>query len=79
VHACLGNSFRFQGRLHHGMHEAIVQRRIVVVFKQKRIYGYRPSHSAYSPSSSPCCSNDKIRAAGGAAHVPDHLLGLQVG
>ena len=33
MHACLGNSFRFQGRLHHGMHEAIVQRRIVVVFK----------------------------------------------
>jgi len=32
VLACLGNSFRFQGRLHHGMHEAIVQRRIVVVF-----------------------------------------------
>jgi len=36
VHACIGNSFRFQGRLHHGMHEAIVQWRIVVVFKQQK-------------------------------------------
>jgi hypothetical protein len=33
------NSFRFQGRLHHGgMHEAIVQWRTVLVFKQQRIY-----------------------------------------
>ena len=36
MHACLGNSFRVQGRLHHGMHEAIVQRRIVVVFKHNK-------------------------------------------
>jgi len=33
-----------------------VQRRIVIVFKQQRIYGYHPSHPAYSPSSSPCCA-----------------------
>ncbi len=43
MHACLGNSFRVQGRLHHGMHEAIVQRRIVVVFKHTRIDVIRPS------------------------------------
>ena len=54
MYTCLGNSFRFQGRLHHGMHEAIVQWRIVVVFKHQRIYGYRLSLPAYSPSSSPC-------------------------
>ena len=25
MHACPGNSFRFQGRLHHGVHEVIVR------------------------------------------------------
>ena len=38
------------------MHEAIVQWRIVIVFKHQRIYGYRPLHPAYSPSSLPCCA-----------------------
>jgi len=33
-----------------------VQWRIVIVFKHQRIYGYRSSHPAYSPSSSPCCT-----------------------
>ena len=56
IFVVLKNSFRFQGRLHHGIHEAIVQWRIVVVFKHQRIYGYRPSHPAYSPSSAPCCA-----------------------
>ena len=46
----------FQRQAHHGMHEAIVQWRIIVVFKQQKNYDYRPSHPSYSPSSSPCCA-----------------------
>ena len=67
MHACLGNSFRVQGRLHHGMHEAIVQRRIVVVFKHTRVHAtdldpvcdLRASAGFNSESGSPVPSNTR--------------------
>ena len=54
-----------QGRLHHGMHEAIVQRRIVVVFKHTRVHAtdldpvcdLRASAGFNSESGSPVPSN----------------------